>query len=115
MMDYKDLLGIRYTPHGRTKGEGFDCYGLAIEVLRRNGINLRDVWSEKSLESQKFVLIEKAEENCLVSIIFCGKQSHIGVYIGEGLMIHTTPSTGVIIEPITHYKGKIKGFYNVHD
>ena len=41
---YEDLLGVRFKVHGRNKKEGFDCYGLAIEVLRRNGIILKDVF-----------------------------------------------------------------------
>ena len=31
-----DLIGIPYKDHGRT-AEGMDCYGLAIEVMRRYG------------------------------------------------------------------------------
>lgn len=46
-----DLLGVRFRDHGRSKSEGFDCYGLAIEVSRRLGHTLDDLWYMKSLPS----------------------------------------------------------------
>ena len=118
---YNDLLGVRYKPHGRSKEEGFDCYGLVIEVLKRNGITLPDLYYESIRVDNEFVAdfdshtekIEKPETNCLVEITSYGVPGHIGVYIGEGMMIHTTIKTNVVIEPLRHYKHKIRGFYRV--
>lgn len=120
-MKYGDLLGIRFTPHGRSKQDGFDCYGLAIEVLARNGIKLRDLYYESLKVSQEFVdelklqteKLEKPEENCIVEMESYGQLGHMGVYIGEGLMIHTFIDTNVVIEPLSHYKNRIRGFYRV--
>ena len=122
-MTYTDLLGVKYRPHGRTKEEGFDCYGLAIEVLRRNGITLPDLYYSsikdaetvcKGIKGIRATEISKPEENCLVEITNCGEPSHVGVYIGEGLMIHTTTHSNVVIEPLKHYEHRIKGYWKVN-
>lgn len=122
-MTYTDLLGVKYRPHGRSKEEGFDCYGLVIEVLKRNGINLADLYYGSIKDSElvatglkgKYVTeIKKPEVNCIVEITNCGEPSHMGVYIGEGLMIHTTRYTNVVIEPLKHYEHRIKGYWKVN-
>ena len=108
MGDYRDLLGVRYVRHGRSVDEGLDCHGLVIEVLARNGIRFPDVGERAS-----FTVTEKPEENCVVSLSFAGKYSHIGVCIGDGLMIHATERDGVVIEPLSHYRHNIRGFYRI--
>ena len=120
---YRDLLGVKFTVHGRSIQEGFDCYGLAIEVLRRNGIILKDAFydtldcrdkvHEKLHESIPNERIEKPENCCIIEIEVHGEPWHIGVYIGNGMMIHTTRKTRVVIEPLVHYKNRILGYYKV--
>lgn len=122
-MEYTDLLGTKFKVHGRSKEEGFDCYGLAIEVLRRNGIVLKDVFYD-DLKNRKTVhdnlhcvipsvKLEKPQRNCIIEISVHGEPLHIGVYIGNGMMIHTTSEKNVVIEPLRRYKNKILGYYNV--
>ena len=124
-MDYSDLIGTRFKIHGRSKEEGFDCYGLAIEVLRRNGIKMVDVFYD-TLDNRKEVhdiihniipnqKIDKAEENCIIEIDVRGEPLHIGVYIGNGKFIHTTSRKNVVIEPLRLYKNKIVGCYKVNN
>lgn len=124
-MDYSDLIGTRFKIHGRSKEEGFDCYGLAIEVLRRNGIKMVDVFYD-TLDNRKEIhdiihniipnqKIDKAEENCIIEIDVRGEPLHIGVYIGNGKFIHTTSRKNVVIEPLRLYKNKIVGYYKVNN
>ena len=120
---YEDLLGVKFKVHGRNKKEGFDCYGLAIEVLRRNGITLEDAFydnlenrdelHEKLHASIPHIKIENPEINCIIEIAVHGEPLHVGVYIGGGMMIHTTHKTRVVIEPLAHYKHRILGYYKV--
>ena len=121
-MTYTDLLGIKYKPHGRNKKEGFDCYGLAIEVLRRNGIVLPDLYYESIKNTEaverglKDVCTELKEpvENCLVEITNCGEPTHMAVYIGNGYIIHTGIKVKSVIEPLKHYEHRIRGYWKVN-
>lgn len=123
-MIYSDLLGIRFRPHGRSKEEGYDCYGVAIEVLKRNGITLPDVYYDSLKQDEKwwnefnshFTKIDKPEVNCLVEISSLSqKRGHLAVYIGEGLIIHSLVKVGVCIEPLSRYEHRIEGYYIVND
>ena len=123
-MSYTDLLGIKFKAHGRNKQEGFDCYGLAIEVLKRNGIALQDIYYDSLKQNEEwweslnshFTKIKHPEINCLVEISSLSQnRGHLAVYIGEGLIIHTTVKTGVCIESITRYEHRIEGYYSVND
>lgn len=122
MLTYTDLLGCKFKPNGRSKDEGFDCYGLAIEVLKRNGIILHDAiydFSDKESASKgiravnNVTRIEKPEINCIIEITVKGLPTHIAVYIGDGLLLHSVHNRGVIIEPIYRYKTRIVGYYKV--
>ena len=122
-MNYTDLLGVKFKVHGRNKDEGFDCYGLAIEVLKRNSIYLKDVFYDNLKQRKEVhdnlhsiissVRIENPKINCIIEIAVHGEPLHIGIYIGNGLMIHTTSKTNVVIEPIKRYKHLILGYYDV--
>lgn len=119
----RDLIGCKFKVHGRTKEEGFDCYGLAIEVLRRNGITLPDVFYD-TIENRQTIYnalydsipstkIDNPENMCIILISENDQPVHIGVYIGDGQFIHTTHKTGVVIEPLYRWKPKIVGYYKV--
>lgn len=103
MLRVDDLLGVRFVTHGRSISEGFDCYGLAIEVSRRLGHKLDDLWYKKSdaetfsmnAEKQIELLSEKVEltdEQSLGNLIVFsdnkGRMVHIGVILDEGRFIH---------------------------
>lgn len=125
-MNYRDLIGCKFKLHGRNKEEGFDCYGLVLEVYKRNGINLPDMFYEYSTDEGKVesvneirtlatttipnIKLEKPEELCIIEITERGNPVHVGVYIGEGMFIHCS-YTGVVIEPLRKYQNRIVGYY----
>ncbi len=113
-MDYRDLIGTKYKSGGRSREEGFDCWGVAIEVLGRNGITLDDYRVTHCADSVPARRIDFAENMCIVEMSWHGAPNHIAVYIGDGLIIHSRPDFGVRIEPMVNYSGKIRGFYSVH-
>ena len=103
MLRVDDLLGVRFVTHGRSISEGFDCYGLAIEVSRRLGHKLDDLWYKKSdaetfsmnAEKQIELLsgkVELTDEQSLGNLIVFsdskGRMVHIGVILDEGRFIH---------------------------
>jgi cell wall-associated NlpC family hydrolase len=126
MITVKDLVGIPYKPHGRDKN-GMDCYGIVIEVLRRKGISIADVfYADTAIETSKSVLkilenaipctkLEMPEEGAVVEILVCGQPSHAGVCLGDGTFIHALKKIGVVIEPLSRYWHKIKGYYRVNN
>lgn len=121
-----DLLGVRFKNHGRSIEEGFDCYGLAIEVSKRLGHTLLDLWYERSCEE---TFAAKAEDMCDIMskmveetveqdlgnlILFAdeaGRMIHIGVILEKGLFIHAVPYGGVMVTRIDDYHRKVWKVY----
>lgn len=112
MVDVSDLIGIKYTEHGRYKETGFDCYGLAIEVERRLGHILPDfdyITHTDALFNDSFrrTLLQGhlKKINTFVEgaiILFengSGMKNHIAVYLGDGYAIHCNYS-GVHLEKV---------------
>lgn len=110
-MNYRNLLGIPYKENGRDY-KGIDCYGLAIEVQKMNGKEMNDCLNGEGfkINCEK---IENLEELCIIEFNVLGQPLHIGTYIGDGLVIHTTVRTGVIIEPLYRLERRIRGLYKV--
>jgi len=126
MITVKDLIGIPYKPHGRDN-TGMDCYGIVIEVLRRKGIIVPDVFYQDTIiETNKKVLkvleniipntkLDKPEEGAIVEFLIMGHPSHVGVCLGDGTFIHALIKIGVVIEPLSRYRNKLKGYYRVNN
>lgn len=120
MLDVKDLIGIPYKEHGRNKKEGFDCYGLAIEIYKRMGKHLDDViYEDHDLELcktykplLKLKAIDQVKEGVLLEIALKG-ELHIGVCLDSRSFIHSTIDMGVRISQIKEYQKRnlIKGMY----
>ena len=123
---YKSLLGVPFVDGGRTPEEGFDCWGLSRYVYKEiKGIELptfaiscKDasaIGERVEIEVEKrWKKVEIPEELCVqvmrFNSIFC---NHIGIYIGEGLFLHTSVKAGANIDSIHHpyWKRHIAGFY----
>lgn len=101
-----DLIGIPYKENGRDL-KGLDCYGLAIEVEKRLGKQLIDVWYENHDEvlADEFrpLLnireVQNIKQGILLEMHKDG-ELHIGVALNETLMIHATINQGVRISRI---------------
>lgn len=119
MINISDLIGVRFKTHGRNSKEGFDCYGLAIEVSKRFGHTLEDLWYQKSdnntfsnnadcmLQKMKdsLKITEKQHEGDLVIFEEAGKMVHIGVILEENVFIHCD-KYGSRIELLNEYYRK---------
>ncbi len=117
MIDVSDLIGAPYKDNGRTS-EGFDCYGLAIEVEKRLGKELRDaVYDNHDVElSQKWAPLLNVRPTDFIREgtvleIHAAKSLHIAVALDSVRMIHATRNQGVRISRIAAYK--IAGAYEV--
>lgn len=100
VQEAKRFLGLPYL-WGGTSAFGYDCSGFAYSMHQANGITIpRDASNQARAGKQ----IEPADllPGDLVFFAFeegKGRVHHVGIYIGDGEMIHA-PNTGKVIEII---------------
>lgn len=93
----RQYLGYRYV-WGGSSPSGFDCSGFTSYVYRKAGISISRTSRAQYAAGTK---VSKANLRS-GDLVFFGSSarniSHVGIYIGNGQLIHaSTPSTGVII------------------
>jgi cell wall-associated NlpC family hydrolase len=95
-------LGARYV-WGASRPGAFDCSGFTMYVMRQSGISLPHS-SSAQFRMGRSVSRGNLQAGDLVffSLGTRGVVGHVGVYIGNGRMIHaSTPSTGVIVSSLS--------------
>lgn len=114
-------LGVKYAYGGHSKS-GTDCSGMVMELFgSAAGIKL----PRNSREQHKFC--KKVDKKELVpgDLVFfannlrTGRIGHVGLYVGDGLMVHASTSRGVIVSGLgedywtKHYVagGRVEDFY----
>lgn len=85
-------LGIPYVYGGSTPA-GFDCSGFAQYVYRQLGYSIMRVAHDQFINSGKPVERANLQPGDLVFFGTDGYAGHVGIYAGNGQMIHA-PSTG---------------------
>jgi len=127
-MDYNEYIGIPFLDAGRDRN-GLDCWGLVRLVLaERFGKTLPsfltydkiDTWKSellidagRELVSADQVAIPEAGDIAVMTIR--GIPAHVGVYIGDGLVLHTDRGTASIAERIDSPRivKRIQGWFHV--
>ena len=108
MITYNDLIGVPFKYGGRDNN-GYDCFGLILELLKRNGINAHDFgWNNDGAIIQSMMLSASEtgrweQDTLRVNNILLFKIGryvrHVGFYIGNGKFIHCWErSNGVVVE-----------------
>lgn len=88
------LIGIKYRYGGSTT-KGFDCSGFVRYVFGKLGIDLPRSSRELYKVGQK-VSKDELRVGDLVFFNTSGKGvSHVGIYMGDGLFVHSSTSKGV--------------------
>ena len=119
-----DLIGKPFKDRGRGE-DGYDCWGLVLEVFKRYGINLPDfdisayahkMVAKKVDEEKNKSCWKKLDKPEVPSICIFGKGGfvhHLGVYIGNGKFIHSLIGKGVQIDRLSSpiWKKQLLGFY----
>lgn len=93
-------LGVPYKLGGETK-TGMDCSGLVVAVYRQyKGFKLPH-------ETQKlFKLVKRVDREDLSygDLVFFSDGyfgvSHVGIYLGGGKFVHSSPELGVVVSPL---------------
>ena len=126
----RKYVGIPFVSGGRDES-GCDCYGLvrlilmneyAINIPLLNGdyTNALNVSETKKLffENVPLLCSEKIavpEEQSIVLMKMCGRLCHVGLYAGDGFIIHSRHKVGVVCERISspQLAGCVEGWYRV--
>jgi hypothetical protein len=121
LLNYIDLLGARFAYGGRGP-QYYDCYGLAIEIQKRVGVTIPDIYSPAEvdlihgqIDSSKalFTPIEKEDPFCLVLFqIHPQFVTHVGVVLEDcKRFIHVMQRRFVTVERLHDWQPKARGFY----
>ena len=109
---------MRYlgTPYvwGGSSPSGFDCSGLVQYACRANGISVPRVAASQR-GSGRYVSRENLQPGDLVFFSNGGGVNHVGIYVGNGNMIHA-PQTGDVVKissintsyRLSHYAGAVR-------
>lgn len=109
-----DLIGVKFAKRGRDVTSGLDCWGLVMEVHRRYGIVMPDLYNGLYIGKWEEILEPTNKDVPLVVLMKIHPilTIHAGVYIGNNRIIHTMESTGVIISKASVLKTQIVGYYH---
>ncbi len=107
----KKYIGTPYV-WGGTTTKGFDCSGYTQYVMKRCGITIPRTTTEQ-YKVGTYVAKSNLQPGDLVFLQNTYREgiSHVGIYIGDGKMIHASSSKGVIISDLSssyyvqHYYG----------
>lgn len=98
----KSLLGTPYVWSGESPQEGgFDCSGLTQYAFKNAGYSLKRASADQATQGT-YVSRDKLQPGDLVFFSFTanGVINHVGIYIGNGIMIHS-PKTGDVVKTAT--------------
>ena len=101
----KQYLGISYRWGGESAENGFDCSGLIYMVYKQHNIKINRV-AQDMLQDGKEVNLNNLQ---LGDILFFGSSiyniRHVGLYAGDGLMIHSSWGETVKVDRISDIQG----------
>jgi cell wall-associated NlpC family hydrolase len=115
--DYSKLIGTPYSEK--------DCWGIVCDFYRivfnvdlkqyyETVPESRDIAKSIVYDSMKdFVEVKERKFGDLLLIKLFGVESHIAVYLGEGMMLHTSKHSGCLIERTSRWEKLIVGVYRV--
>ncbi|MFA5513083.1 MAG: C40 family peptidase [Candidatus Kapaibacterium sp.] len=86
-------LGVPYKYGGETFS-GADCSGFVSQVFLKAGIKLPRTSSQQFRYAEQVNFVEKKAGD-LIFFKKNGTVNHVGIYIGQGYMIHASTSSGV--------------------
>lgn len=107
----RSCLNTPFVHQGRVAGAGLDCAGLIVHVAKELGFQYEDVKGyprlpfrgmlEEVLNSQPCLKkINKSQISAgdLMLVRFTRAPQHLGIYTGNGYMIHTFEEVGKVVE-----------------
>lgn len=107
MLDVADLIG---TPFSK-----MPCWELAKEYYRRQGIELQEYYKIDCRNTDNitgYTKLKEPEKGCICAFSLSGNGiDHVGIYLGDNQLLHSTKFSGVCIERLSKYIPRMKGAY----
>jgi len=115
---YSNLIGIPY--------EKKHCWDIAKDFYNQVlGVDLKHIYDGdltdrgliKSLiytHKGEFVKVRKPKFGDLVTIRLHGVEVHLAVYVSNGQILHTTKTTGSIIDRLGRWVNLVTGYYTLN-
>jgi cell wall-associated NlpC family hydrolase len=94
-------MNMRGTPYvwGGTTPHGFDCSGLMYWAFNKAGVSLPRTSSAQSAVGQP---VSRNELRPGDLVFFYSQVSHVGIYVGDGMVLHAPQSGDVVkISPLS--------------
>lgn len=126
MIDVGRYIGLRYESRGRTR-EGLDCWGLVrLVYLETYAIELPTYSAEyidsaEAKETARVIAENQGDwaevsdpvEGDVVLLALQGAPTHVGVYLGDGSMLHVRRGVDSCVERIDTrlWKPRVVGFF----
>ncbi len=92
----ESFLGLPYVWGGTTPA-GFDCSGFVQYVYGQNGYSLTRTTYTQWDNDGTFLSKSELQPGDLIYFGSGGSPTHVGLYVGDGMMIHS-PSTGDVVK-----------------
>jgi len=128
LKDLSEYIGIPFLSKGRNTS-GIDCYGLTRLVLRNvYGKELPDFYYPDAMDKKNIRKLldqnqpllagtetDEPEEGDIAIMKYGGIPCHIGIYVGEGKILHIRVKTDSILERVgsARLKARIAGYYKI--
>jgi cell wall-associated NlpC family hydrolase len=102
----RSLLGVRYKWAGLNPAKGLDCSGIVKYVFAKLGVELPHRAAELAKMGDPITKDTAAMQPGDLLVFGKGKRiSHVGIYVGEGMMIHASSSSHHVVEtPVVKYR-----------
>jgi cell wall-associated NlpC family hydrolase len=125
-MDLNKYVGVPYKYLGKSF-TGADCYGLVSLFYEKEfGISLPTAkeYTESTVSYSESLLATKPLLNVVGTntpefgdigvFSYYGRPSHVGIYVGDGLVLHTLMNTASVIQKVnhSHLKNRLEGWYH---
>ena len=95
----KEQIGIRYKWAGINPEKGLDCSGFVKYVFARLGVELPHSSKELATRGLSIARDTAAMRPGDLLVFGRGKRiSHVGIYVGDGKMIHASSRSGAVVE-----------------
>lgn len=108
VQEAEKFLGLPYLWAG-TSGFGYDCSGLTYAVYRQFGVTLaRDAGDQAS--QGRPVAKDQLRPGDLMFFASGGQIHHVGIYAGNGMMLHA-PQTGSVVKEIKIWSSSLASEY----